>query len=41
MIRKEKSQKMNQLAFLAQKPQNRLFIWKDNERLNKATKHGM
>lgn len=41
MIKKGKNQTMNLLAFLEQKPQNELFIWKDNEKLNKTTKHGM
>lgn len=41
MIRKGKNQIMGELAFLAQKHQNELFIWKDNERLNEAKNHGM
>lgn len=40
MIRKGKNQIMSELTFLAQKHQNVLFIRKDNERLNEATKHG-
>jgi len=33
MIRKGKKQITSELALLAQKPQNKLFIWKDKERL--------
>lgn len=41
MIRKEKSQITSELMFLAQKFQNKLFIWKNKERLQEETKHRM
>lgn len=41
MIRNGKSQVTSELAFLAQKPQNKLFIWKDKERLREETKYRM
>lgn len=41
MIRKGKNQITSELAFLAQKPQNKLFIWKDKERLQEETKYKM
>lgn len=41
MIRNGNSQVTSELAFLAQKPQNKLFIWKDKERLREETKYRM
>lgn len=41
MIRNGKNQVTSELAFLAQKPQNKLFIWKDKERLREETKYRM